>query len=212
MELRKENIAEIEEIYKKLGIFDGMVDEKSIKKFEAIGIKNTKGSINEIKNIEKMLAYFETLKEFIREEPYYDYSEFEKNYNKLLKRHKVKGTTLKSLEKTGIVDLFVTTDEKAEIVIDSKGNPIPDSDLSDTEQIPLLYEGGNEAFFKEEVLPFAPDAWIDESKTIIGYEISFTKYFYKPKNLRSIEEIIFDIKEIEKETDGLLNSILEELI
>ena len=84
----------------------------------------------------------------------------------------------------------------------------PDAALRDTEQIPLLHEGGIGAFFEEEVLPFAPDAWIDVAKTQIGYEISFTKYFYKPVKLRSLEEIVADIKVLEAETDGLLNEII----
>ena len=67
---------------------------------------------------------------------------------------------------------------------------------------------GYRRIFKEEVLPYAPDAWIDDSKTQIGYEISFTKYFYKPVKLRSIEEIVADIEAIEEETDGLLNEII----
>lgn len=84
----------------------------------------------------------------------------------------------------------------------------PDAALRDTEQIPLLHEGGIGAFFEEEVLPFAPDAWIDAAKTQIGYEISFTKYFYKPVKLRSLEKILADIKALEAETDGLLNEII----
>ena len=57
----------------------------------------------------------------------------------------------------------------------------PDSELRDTEQVPLLEAGGIEAFFRREVLPYVPDAWIDEEATKIGYEISFTRYFYKPQ-------------------------------
>jgi type I restriction enzyme M protein len=83
-----------------------------------------------------------------------------------------------------------------------------DANLRDTEQIPLLHEGGVTQFFKDEVLSFAPDAWIDESKIQIGYEISFTKYFYKPVKLRTLEEIKADIKALEAETDGLLNEII----
>ena len=83
-----------------------------------------------------------------------------------------------------------------------------DSNLRDTEQVPLLHEGGIAAFFKEEVLTFAPDAWIDPTKTQIGYEISFTKYFYKPIKLRSLANIVADIKELEAETDGLLHEII----
>ena len=99
-------------------------------------------------------------------------------------------------------------DENGEIITDKKGKPKADKDLRDTEQIPLTYEGGIEKFFTDEVLTFAPDAWIDDKKTQIGYEISFTKYFYKPVELRSLDDIISDIKLLEAETDGLLSEII----
>ena len=83
----------------------------------------------------------------------------------------------------------------------------PDSELRDTEQVPLLEQGGIEAFIRREVLPYAPDAWIDESATKIGYEISFTRHFYKPQPLRTLEEISADILALEKETEGLLSEI-----
>jgi len=83
-----------------------------------------------------------------------------------------------------------------------------DADLRDTEQIPLLEPGGIDAFFQREVLPYVPDAWIDESSTRIGYEISFTRYFYKPQPLRTLEEIRADIEALEKETEGLLRNII----
>ena len=85
----------------------------------------------------------------------------------------------------------------------------PDSELRDTEQIPLLDEGGIEAFFRREVLPHVPDAWIDADKTIIGYEIPFTRYFYQYQPLRSLKEIAVDIRALEKETEGLLEGITE---
>jgi type I restriction enzyme M protein len=84
----------------------------------------------------------------------------------------------------------------------------PDSDLRDTEQVPLLYEGGIAAFIEKEVLPYVPDAWADESATKIGYEISFTREFYKPQPLRSLEEIRADIETLERETAGLLDHVL----
>ena len=84
----------------------------------------------------------------------------------------------------------------------------PDTELRDTEQIPLLEESGIEAFFRREVTPHVPDAWIDPSKTTIGYEISFTRYFYKPQELRSLDEIKVDILALERETDGLLDAIV----
>jgi type I restriction enzyme M protein len=80
--------------------------------------------------------------------------------------------------------------------------------LSQTEQIPLLEQGGIETFFRREVLPYAPDTWIDESKTKIGYEISFNCYFYKPQPLRTLAEICADGEALERETDGLLEQIL----
>ncbi|MBN1363251.1 MAG: SAM-dependent DNA methyltransferase [Syntrophaceae bacterium] len=86
----------------------------------------------------------------------------------------------------------------------------PDTDLRDTEQVPLLEEGGIEAFVKREVLPYVPDAWIDSSKTQLGYEISFTKHFYKPTQLRTLEEIQKDIFALEEETEGILEDIVEE--
>ena len=84
----------------------------------------------------------------------------------------------------------------------------PDSDLRDTEQIPLLEEGGIDAFIEREVLPFAPDAWVVPDSTKIGYEISFTRYFYKPQPLRTLAEIRADIEALERETDGLLDQVL----
>jgi type I restriction enzyme M protein len=84
----------------------------------------------------------------------------------------------------------------------------PDSDLRDTETVPLTEPGGIEAFIRREVLPHAPDAWIDEAKTTIGYEISFSRYFYKPQPLRSLEAIRADILALERETDGLMAEII----
>jgi type I restriction enzyme M protein len=84
----------------------------------------------------------------------------------------------------------------------------PDPDLRDTEQVPLLEEGGIEAFLQREVLPHAPDAWYDPESVKTGYEVSFTRYFYKPKSLRTLEEIRADILALEKETEGLLAEIV----
>ncbi|HQZ91226.1 MAG TPA: hypothetical protein PLR44_14330, partial [Thermomicrobiales bacterium] len=84
----------------------------------------------------------------------------------------------------------------------------PDSDLRDTEQVPLLEEGGIDAFIRREVLPFAPDAWVVPDATKVGYEISFTRYFYKPQPLRTLAEIRADIDALERETDGLLDQVL----
>lgn len=84
----------------------------------------------------------------------------------------------------------------------------PDTDLRDTEQVPLKEPGGINAFFKREVLPHAADAWIDSEKTQIGYEISFARYFYKPTPLRSLDDIRADILKLEQQTEGLLHKIV----
>lgn len=84
----------------------------------------------------------------------------------------------------------------------------PDPDLRDTEQVPLQEAGGIEAFFRREVQPFAPDAWIDENATRIGYEISFARHFHRPKPLRSLEEIRDEILKLEERTEGLLKKIV----
>jgi type I restriction enzyme M protein len=99
-------------------------------------------------------------------------------------------------------------DENGAIMRDKKGKIIVDKEKTDTENIPLDYAGGIEAFMKAEVLPYAPDAFVDESKTQIGYEISFTKYFYKPVQLRELADIVADIRKLEAETDGLLDEVL----
>jgi type I restriction enzyme M protein len=84
----------------------------------------------------------------------------------------------------------------------------PDPELRDTEQIPLLEEGGVEAFIRREVLPYTPDAWVKADATKIGYEISFTRHFYKPAPLRTLAEIRADIVAVEKEAEGLLADLL----
>ena len=84
----------------------------------------------------------------------------------------------------------------------------PDADLRDTEQVPLLEEGGIEAFIRREVLPYTPDAWVNNDATKIGYEVSFTRHFYKPQPLRTLAEISADILAVEKEAEGLLDGLL----
>jgi type I restriction enzyme M protein len=94
----------------------------------------------------------------------------------------------------------------------------PDSDLRDTENVPMSYLGGAVsadsaekcivAYFQNEVLPNVPDAWVDEEKTTIGYEISFNKYFYQHQPLRPLEDVVAEIRQLETETEGLMEQIL----
>lgn len=100
---------------------------------------------------------------------------------------------------------FITEKDPTTKPIDGE----PDVDLRDTENIPFTYEGGIDAFIKNEVLTYAPDAWMNEKKTQVGYEISFTKYFYKPVELREMSDILQSLKKLENEADGLLAGIME---
>ena len=86
----------------------------------------------------------------------------------------------------------------------------PDPELRDSEQIPLLEEGGIDAFIEREVLPYTPDAWLQDKKgsVKVGYEISFTRHFYTPEPLRTLEEIRADIIAVEQEAEGLLEHLL----
>src|SRR3990170_40595 len=109
----------------------------------------------------------------------------------------------KGTEPNPLIGLFVTTISGKPAVVEYE----PDPDLRDTEQVPLLEEDGIEAFLKREVLPHAADTWYDPESVKTGYEISFTRYFYKPQPMRSLEEIRADILALEKETEGLLDEL-----
>ena len=84
----------------------------------------------------------------------------------------------------------------------------PDTDMRDTEQVPLTYGGGIEGFLNREVLPYASDAWYNPKTVKIGYEISFTRHFYKLTPMRPLSEIITDIRALERESEGLLAEII----
>lgn len=103
---------------------------------------------------------------------------------------------------------FITEKDPTAKAIDGE----PDTDLRDSENIPFIYEGGIDAFMRNEVLTYAPDAYIDEKKTQLGYEISFTKYFYKPVELREMKDIIESLNTLEKEADGMMAEIMEGII
>lgn len=94
-----------------------------------------------------------------------------------------------------------------EIITDAKGKPKSDKELKDSENVPM--KENIQEYFEREVLPFAADAWYDKTKMKLGYEISFTKYFYKHEPLRDLADIENDIMQLEKETDGLLKEIVE---
>ena len=132
-----------------------------------------------------------------------------KELKETAERSEVAPPIIKKIHKKGTAPdplhgLFETTINNKPAVVEYE----PDTDLRDTEQIPLLEEGGIEAFLEREVLPHAADAWYVADTVKIGYEISFTRYFYKPQPMRSLDEIRADILALEQETEGLLVEII----
>jgi type I restriction enzyme M protein len=124
---------------------------------------------------------------------------FEELLDKALDDLKIKAPLRKA-----ILDALSERDETAEVVRDSKGNAMPDSELRDYENVPLGEK--IDACMKREVLPYVPDAWVDADKTKTGYEISFNRYFYVYQPPRAVEEIQADLSKIEDEIAVLLKN------
>ncbi len=128
--------------------------------------------------------------------------------NVLKKTFKAANINLNSPLLKAILSALSEKDETADICVDSKGNPEPDPDLRDTENVPLKED--IHEYFEREVKPHVPDAWIDETKTKIGYEIPFTRHFYKYQPLRPSEEIMKEIIELEKSISEKLKKVMGE--
>nr|WP_217178676.1 class I SAM-dependent DNA methyltransferase [Methanofollis liminatans] len=118
-----------------------------------------------------------------------------------------KGVLLTAAELKAVLNALGERDETAEICRDSKGNPEPDADLRDTESVPL--KESIEEYVAREVLPHVPDAWIDEKRTKVGYEIPLNRHFYQYEPPRSLEEIDAEIKALEREILALLEEVAE---
>ncbi len=123
------------------------------------------------------------------------------------------GVRLSAPVRRAILDALSERDEKAAICRDDEGNPEPDTDLRDTENVPLGEDV--QAFFEREVKPHVPDAWVnetirdetDEGVGIVGYEINFNRYFYRYQPPRPLEEIEADIKAVEQDVLKLLKEV-----
>ena len=202
------NLQQLEATLTAVGALEGNLDKS---KLSNSGLKDTKAALLELKKTENIKAYLAVLQSFGQEELYLDFSTFVKNFNKALKAYNIKGANFAKALSIGMLDNIIVKDENAELQTDSKGNVIIDTNLTDTENIPMTYKGGINAFIAQEVLPYHPDAFVNKEKTQIGYEINFTKYFYKPKQLESVETIVARIKELEKQSDGMMASVLEGL-
>ena len=174
------NLQQLEATLIAVGALEGNLDKA---KLSNSGLKDTKGALSELKKTENIKAYLAVLQSFGQEELYLDFSTFVKNFNKALKTYNIKGANFAKALSTGMLDNIIVKDENAELQTDSKGNVIIDTNLTDTENIPMTYKGGIDAFIAQEVLPYHPDAFVNKEKTQIGYEINFTKYFYKSKQL-----------------------------
>jgi type I restriction enzyme M protein len=145
---------------------------------------------------------------------YQDRGEFEKV---LKKGMKTKGITLAPAVYKAILSALSERDETANICLDKQGNPEPDTDLRDTENVPLKQDIND--YFDQEVLPHVTDAWIsdtvrdvrDGALGKVGYEINFNRYFYKYQPPRTLEAIEADIKEVEGEILAMLTSLEERI-
>jgi type I restriction enzyme M protein len=104
-----------------------------------------------------------------------------------------------------ILSALSERDETADICTDSIGDPEPDSELRDYENVPL--KDDINAYIECEVKPYVPDAWIDESKTKIGYEIPFTRHFYVYQELRPLEVIDKEIEDLKREIQRMLREV-----
>ena len=134
-----------------------------------------------------------------REQLLHMYENFEENEHSKIFDNEFFGYTKVTIEQPKV--------ENFEVVKDKKGNPKPDSKLRDSERIPLSDD--IEEYFSREVKPHLPNSWIDYDKSKVGYEINFTKYFYQYKPLRSSDDISVDLLELKKESEKLLNLIME---
>lgn len=133
------------------------------------------------------------------------YKDREKFLDDLAKVSKAAGVRLAAGELKAVLSALGERDETAEICRDRRGNPEPDPELRDTESVPLKED--IQAYFKREVLPHVPDAWIDESKTRVGYEIPLNRHFYVYEPPRSLEVIEEDIKRLEAEILAMLKEV-----
>jgi len=169
------------------------------KKKGAAGLKE----IEEGKKIQQQII--ETLRTMDSTILYKNRDEFTKVLKKAFKDSDIR---LDSALLKAILSALSEKDETADICVDSKGNPEPDPDLRDTENVPLKED--IHEYFEREVKPHVPDAWIDETKTKIGYEIPFTRHFYKYQPLRPSEEIMREIIELEKSISEKLKKVMGE--
>lgn len=198
-------------------VYTGLAKHKEIikKHFDAGEIKLSQSDLKQLtdkqfwKDQLEIMKVAELLLKELGQTIYNDFNAFQILFDDTIEKLKIK---ISGSERKQILNAITWKNEEAAKVIKKKekGGTItyePDSDLRDSENVPLLED--IEEYFKREVLPHVPDAWIDYEKTTIGYEISFTKYFYKYQPLRSLDEITKELLQVEAESEGLLKKILQ---
>ena len=171
----------------------------SKKKDEAVRLREFKAGKQRQETIRALLR---TFSERNGEKLYKDRKEFLAELKKLDREHNVR---LSASELKAVLAALGERDESAEVCIDRNGNPEPDTELRDTETVPL--KESIEDYFKREVLPHVPDAWIDHDKTRVGYEIPLNRHFYRYEPPRPLEDIESDIKTLEGEIIALLKEV-----
>ncbi len=182
-------------------------EENTFQKLADSRKKNEAAKQKEIEAGKKRQQEIRAMLEKLREETGETLFKDRKEFIKLLKRldREETGVKLKSSELKAVLSALGERDETAEVCRDGKGNPEPDTDLRDTEVVPLKEDV--EEYFEREVRPHVPDAWIDESKTKVGYELPLTRHFYNYEPPRPLEEIDADLKELEKRIVRMLGEV-----
>lgn len=171
--------------------------------FVNLAVSKKRGGLAQVE-IEAGKEFQESIKTALRslgEIFYKNRDEFEKALGKTLKQLKIAAPLKKA-----ILNALAQRDETTDICRDKDGNPEPDSDLRDYENVPL--KDDIDEYMQREVLPHVIDAWVDESKTRIGYEVPFTRHFYEYVPPRPLAEIEREIKELEDEIRGMLEMVL----
>jgi type I restriction enzyme M protein len=172
--------------------FQALAESKKRKDQAAVDREVEQG----MKEQEKILSVLSLIKG-----KYTNQDSFMKEFDSVFKKNGIK---LSTQLKKAIVSAISERDESAEVVTNKKGLPEPDSELRDNENVPLKENIGE--YMKREVLPYVPDAWVDESKTKRGYEISFNRYFYVYHPPRSLDEIQNNLTQIENQIQDLLGN------
>lgn len=181
-------------------------EESGFKNLATSNKKNEKVRLQEIaegeKRQEEIRRMLRALADASGEKFYKDRESFLADLKPVAQQHDLR---LSAAELKAVLNALGERDETAEICRDKDGNPEPDPELRDTETVPL--KQNIEEYFKREVLPHLPNAWIDHSKTKVGYEIPLNRHFYRYEPPRPLEEIETDIRTLEGEILALLKEV-----